>query len=251
MSARPVTIHHLHISQSERIVFLAEELGLDYQLKLYTRAPLLSPPDLSALSHQGSAPVLTSTTPSGKEFNITESNAIAEYLLTVHNPSKKLVLPSDHEDYAQYLFWLHFSNGTLQAAIGRKLSASFFDPVGSNPANAQVAAGIDKALRNMNIRLEATKAYLAGEEFTAADVMTVWCVTNMRQWAPVDLTPYPAILEWLGRIEKREAYRRAMDKCEAQIDWRKSLTSEGPGLFPPLVAMRKKVAQDAKKDSKV
>ncbi|KIV89095.1 hypothetical protein PV10_08700 [Exophiala mesophila] len=251
MSTKPVTIHHLHISQSERIVFLAEELGLDYQLKLYTRAPVLSPPDLRALTHQGSAPVLTSTTPSGKEFNITESNAIAEYLLTVHNPSKKLTLPSDHEDYVQYLFWLHFANGTLQSAMGRKVAASMFDPTGSHPANASVAAGIDKALQNMNNRLTATKAYLAGDEFTAADVMTVWCVTNMRQWTPVDLRPYPAILDWLGRIEKREGYRRAMDKCEGQIDWRKSLTSEGPGLFPALVEIRKKAAQDAKRKSKV
>jgi len=56
-----LTVHHLGKSQSERIVWLCEELGLDYDLKHYVRdaQTMLSPPELKALHPIGSAPVIT------------------------------------------------------------------------------------------------------------------------------------------------------------------------------------------------
>jgi len=54
--------------------------------------------------------------------------------------------------------------------------------------------------------------WLAGEEFTAADIMSVFSLTTMRTFAPIELGAYPNILKWLGRVGEREAYRRAMEK---------------------------------------
>ena len=54
-----LTVHHLRKSQSERIVWLCEELGLDYTLKCYERDPLLAPPEYRALHPIGTAPVIT------------------------------------------------------------------------------------------------------------------------------------------------------------------------------------------------
>jgi glutathione S-transferase len=54
--------------------------------------------------------------------------------------------------------------------------------------------------------------YLAGSEFTAADIISVFSLTTMRAFLPVDLAPYPNILRYLQRIGAREAYQRAMRK---------------------------------------
>lgn len=96
-------------------------------------------------------------------------------------------------------------------------------------------------LAHLDARLRETGAWLAGDEFTAADVLTVWCVTTMRQFVPLDLSPYEGgILAWLGRVAGREAYRRAMEKGDQGLDWRKGMSAEGPGLFPPLKAAMEK-----------
>ncbi|KEF56453.1 uncharacterized protein A1O9_08034 [Exophiala aquamarina CBS 119918] len=237
----PFTIHHLHIGQSERIIWLAEELGLSYTLQLHTRHPIFSPPSLTALTPQGSAPVLASTTPSGTPFVISETNAITEYLLSpLYNPSGHLTVRPGAENYHAYVFWLHFANGTLQPALGRKLTAQGLDPEGLNPRSKATDAGVAKALRHLDARLRETRAWLAGDVFTAADVMTVWCVTTMRQFSPVDLSPYEGVLHWLARVAQREAYQRAMAKGDPELDWRRAMTAEGPGLFPPLLALREK-----------
>jgi len=58
-----LTVHHLQRSQSERIVWLCEELQIPYELKLYQRSPLLSPPELKAISPIGAAPLIDDEDP--------------------------------------------------------------------------------------------------------------------------------------------------------------------------------------------
>ena len=59
--------------------------------------------------------------------------------------------------------------------------------------------------------------YFAGSEFTAADIMTVFSLTTMRTFVPVDLGPYPNVLAYLRRIGGREGYRRAMQKGDPEM----------------------------------
>ena len=56
-----LTVHHLGKSQSERIVWLCEELGIPYDLKRYERVAvtMLAPPEYKALHPLGAAPVIT------------------------------------------------------------------------------------------------------------------------------------------------------------------------------------------------
>jgi glutathione S-transferase len=193
----------------------------------------------------GSAPVLSSSTPSGKEFNISETGAIVEYLLNVHaSPEKRdqLTLKPTDEEYVDYLFWLHWANGSLQPALTSQMMASTFDPAASNPRTQMVVDRVAKNLKALNARLVETGAWLAGEKFTAAECVTVWGVTTMRQFVPVDLTEYKGILAWLGRVGEREAYVKAVEKAEEGYDWKKGLTAAGPGLFPPLLKMMQDMA---------
>jgi glutathione S-transferase len=202
-----LTVHHLGRSQSERIVWLCEELGLDYKLVHYQREPRtrLSPPELRALHPVGSAPVIEDG-----GVLLAESGAIVEYILGKYGAGR-LSFGPEAPEFPVYLYWLHFANGTLQPSIGRVMFLGRLDPPAGHPVVAAVKERLDRHLRHLDGRL-AQAPYLAGETFTAADVMTVFSLTTMRLFYPLDLTPYPAILAYLQRIGERPAYRRAMEK---------------------------------------
>src|ERR1700740_1108880 len=78
-----LTVHHLGRSQSERIVWLCEELGLDYELKRYERAPQLAPPEYKALHPIGTAPVITDG-----DLVLGESGAIIEYIIAKYGAGR-------------------------------------------------------------------------------------------------------------------------------------------------------------------
>jgi len=205
-----LTVHHLGVSQSERIVWLCEELGIPYELKLYQRAPIMAPQDYKALHPMGTAPVITDG-----DVILAESGAVVEYIIatygTEENGGARLALTKDHPDFAQYLYWFHFANGTLQPAFMRVLIGGRIDPAGEHAANRIGRERLALCLSLLDERLGQVP-YLAGAEFTAADIMPVFSLTTMRKYQPWDLAPYPQIRAWLARIGARPAYRRAMEK---------------------------------------
>jgi glutathione S-transferase len=202
-----LTVHHLGRSQSERVVWLCEELGIPYELRRYERDPvtMLAPPEYKALHPLGAAPVITDG-----ELVLAESGAVVEYLRATHGGGR-LAPPAGHPDHPGYLYWLHFANGTLQPAMGRMMVLRRLDLAAEHPVLRAMQGRLDRALGLVEARLGAAD-YLAGAEFTAADVMGVFSLTTMRLFMPVDLAPYPGILDYLRRIGAREAYRRAMAK---------------------------------------
>jgi len=202
-----LTVHHLGRGQSERVVWLCEELGLDYQLVCYDRDPktILAPPALKALHPSGAAPLISDGGPI-----LAESGAIVEYILAKYGEGR-LVVPVSSPGFAEYLHWLHFANGTLQPALGRAMLARRAQLAPDHPVSVWAEGRRERALGYVEKRLESTP-YLAGEAFTAADIMTVFSLTTMRLFVPFDLALYPAIRAYLQRIGAREAYRRAMEK---------------------------------------
>jgi len=116
-----LTVHHLRISQSERIVWLCEELGIDYDLKLYNRDPdtRLAPPELKALHPMEIAPLIEDS-----DTILGESGAIVDYIITKYAPDTNLIPDPDHPDFTDHLYWFHFANATfmtngmMQVAVG-------------------------------------------------------------------------------------------------------------------------------------
>lgn len=208
-----LTVHHLGKSQSERIVWLCEELGIPYALKRYTRRAdnMLSPPELRALHPVGSAPVITDG-----DVLLAESGAIMDYVIARHGGGR-LALPPDHADYPHYLYWLHFANGSLQPAMGRRMLIGRLQLPPEHPMRATMEERLDRQLRMLEARMAAVP-WLAGQEFTAADIMIGFPLTTMRYFAPLDLGPYPGILAYLLRIAARPAYRRAMEKGDPGME---------------------------------
>jgi glutathione S-transferase len=211
-----LVVHHLGISQSDRVVWLCEELAIPYELKRYERDPVtrLAPPEYRALHAFGTAPVITDG-----DLVLGESGAIVDYLLAKHGDGR-LAMSVDHPAFAAYLFWFHFANGSM-------MPSSMIDLV-CHMIGSGAPAGVLDALRQRSDRAFAMveqrlgeSPHLAGAEFTAADLMMMFPLTTMRVFIPRDLTPFPHIRAYLSRIAERPAYRRAMAKAD-------------PGYSPPL-----------------
>ena len=211
-----LTVHHLGKSQSERIVWLCEELGIHYELKIYARDPVtrLAPPEYKALHPLGTAPII-----SDGNVVLAESVAIMEYIFAKYG-SGDLVPAVTAPNFADYVFWFHFANGSLQPNMLRSMSLSRVEAPAEHPASKSAEARRKLVLSLIEERLGLTR-YLAGDAFTAADIVTVFTFTTMRIFLPFDLSPHPNILAYLQRIGTREAYRRAMAKGD-------------PGLAPML-----------------
>jgi glutathione S-transferase len=211
-----ITIHHLGHGQSDRIVWLCEELGLSYALRHYTRDPVtrLAPPDLKALHPLGAAPVIEDD-----GLLLAESAAIVEYLIVKHGNNRFKPGP-EHPDYADFLYWFHFANGNLQPVVMRLMTATRAQLPDGHPVPVAARERLDRVLGHMEARL-GQAPWLAGDAFTAAEIMSVFTFTTMRLFQPFELGAYPHIRAWLARVGERPAYRRALAKSD-------------PGLVPML-----------------
>jgi glutathione S-transferase len=202
-----LTVHHLGKSQSERIVWLCEELAIPYDLKCYTRdsVTMLAPADYKALHPIGAAPIIVDG-----NLVLAESGAVVDYIIAKYGDGR-LALKSGHPDFAHYLYWFHFANGTLQAAMGRNMTLNRVKPAEDNPVLKTNRMRLDRAFDLVDARTKAAE-YLAGSEFTAADIMMGFSLTTMRYFLPYDLSRCPNTVRYLARIGQRPAYRRAMEK---------------------------------------
>ena len=201
-----LTIHHLRISQSERIVWLAEELGLDYELKLYNRDPetRLAPPELKALHPMEIAPLIEDG-----DTMLGESGAIVEYIVGKYAPDTELVPGADHPDFADHLYWFHFANATFMTNGMMQIAV--------NAVGAQMPPPLAKRVTNAWEQIERRLGeadYFGGSQLTTADIMMVFQLTTSRAFNGMTIDHLPNLQAYLKRIGARDAYQRAMDKCE-------------------------------------
>jgi len=201
-----LTIHHLRISQSERIVWLAEELGLDYELKLYLRDPQtrLAPPELKALHPMQIAPVITDC-----DMVLGESGAIVDYIIGKYAPDTDLVPGPDHSDFADHLYWFHFANATFMTNGMMQIAV--------NAAGAQMPPPLMARVTNAWAQIEQRLGeadYFGGAQLTTADIMMVFQLTTSRAFNSMSIDDKPNLKAYLQRIGARAAYQRAMAKCE-------------------------------------
>lgn len=200
-----LTVHHLRLSQSERIVWLCEELGLDYELKIYLRRQdnRLAPDEYKALHPMGVAPVITDG-----ERTLAESGAICDYIDRKYGGARLSPGP-DHPDFADHLFWFHFSNATfmtngMMAIVANALGA---------PLPEFVAGRTAKAWALAEARL-GEAPFFGGSQLTTADIMMGFNLTTARAFNNSSIADYPNIAAYLQRIGARPAYAQAMAKCE-------------------------------------
>jgi glutathione S-transferase len=144
------------------------------------------------------------------DLTLAESGAIVDYIIARYG-NGRLALSYGHPDYAQFLYWLHFANGTLQAAMLRSMTLRRLKLAADDPVMVIATGRLQRAFDLIEARTGEAQ-YFAGDEFTAADIMMGFSLTTMRYFLPYDLAPFPSLRGYLQRIGGRPAYQRAMQK---------------------------------------
>jgi glutathione S-transferase len=201
-----ITIHHLGVSQSDRLVWLMEELELPYELQWYDRGEnFLAPPEYLALHPAGTAPIITDG-----GLVMAESTAIVEYISQRHG-NGRLSVGRESPDYPHYLYWMQFNNN-LQTTLFSKMA---YDSAGGPPdADNLMMTTIlrreDGLYRALEQRLGESE-YLGGPEFSCADIMSLWNLTSLVMFGVRAIDDsMPNTLSYVERVSARPAYQKAM-----------------------------------------
>ncbi len=205
-------IHHLVLSRSDRIVWLAEELGLRYDLVRHVRTPAFrSPESLWSVSPMGKAPVIEDG-----DVTVSESGAIVEYLLDRYGDGR-LRPPTGTREHLAYRHWLHAAEATLALPI--LMDGLCTMTQASSPALSAFIQGEYATVLGYLDRTLGAHPYVAGAEFTGADVMVAWdlhfangsAIPGFATSAPI--ATFPKIADYLARLEARPAFRKAKELC--------------------------------------
>jgi len=199
-----ITIHHLGVSQSDRIVWLMEELDLPYRLKWHKRTEAgLAPNEFLALHPAAMAPVIEDD-----GTVLTESAVIAEYICHRYAGGKLTVGPQE-SNYADYLYWMHLNNNIL----GLFFAKSALGAVGQDSAAERIRSVVRRRegqyFNFLNARL-GVSPYLVGPDFTCADVMVMFPLTSLPLFGGRTIDDLPNVVSYVRRVEARPAYIKAM-----------------------------------------
>ena len=198
-----ITIYHLGVSQSDRIVWLMEELGLPYQLEWYDRGPdRLAPQEYLALHPAAMAPVIRDG-----DLVLAESTAIVQYIAHKYGGGRLTVAPNTPH-YADYLYWLQFNNNMLTGFfIKSALKNAGGHDGGIIGKIAQRRS--DGLLQQMDQHL-ASNAYLAGEDFSLADLMSGFAVTTLPAVSGQSFDGLKNVQLYVQKLMQRAAWKKAM-----------------------------------------
>jgi glutathione S-transferase len=206
-----ITICHLNTSRSERIVWLMEELGLEYRLEFFQREPTgAAPPPMRNIHPLGKAPIIRDG-----DLVLAESAAIVEYIVQRYGGGR-LAVPPQAAEYPRYLYWMHFAEGSLMSLMLIALVLSRIPEAKESPVKKRIDDRVQRMVAFVEQEL-GEGPYFLGKEFTAADVMMTFPFTTMRRYLQYDLAAYPNLAAYLARLETRPAYRKAMSIAGADV----------------------------------
>ena len=197
-----IIVHHLEESRSQRILWLLEELALPYEVKRYERnaQTRLAPPELKAVHPLGKSPVIEID---GKVLG--ESGAIVEYLAEREAGGALAIAPNDPAR-ADYLYWLHFAEGSAMLPMLLKLYVSMLGEAGAPLMQVRIDPEIENHLAHADASLGASNYFVAGR-FTAADIEMSFVLDAA---AGGGLARYPNLARARAANQARPAYRRAL-----------------------------------------
>jgi glutathione S-transferase len=200
-----IIVHHLEESRSQRVLWLMEELGLDYAVKRYPRnaQTRLAPPELKELHPLGKSPVVEKN---GRIY--AESGAIVEYFAEAEAGGKLSAAPGDPAR-AEYLYWLHFAEGSAMLPLLLKLYVGLLGENGAPLMIGRVEPEIANHLSFMNNAMEGKDFFAAGR-FTAADIEMSFVLDAGAGRG--GLENYANLVRVRAGYQSRPAYQRALEK---------------------------------------
>ena len=213
-----IKVHHLNDSRSQRVLWLLEELGLDYEVVRYERdkTTRLAPPALIAIHPLGTSPVIEDG-----DIKVAETGAVVEYLLETYGAGR-LRPVAGTEDARRFTYWLHYAEGSAMPPLLLKLVFSMLPqraprlvkPLVKGIAAKTLTSFVEPQLRTHVGFWEGElgrSEWFAGDQFTAADIMMSFPVEAGADRA-FDPATKPRLKAFLDKIHARPAYRRALER---------------------------------------
>jgi glutathione S-transferase len=199
-----ILVHHLNDSRSQRILWLLEELGAEYEIKHYQRDPQtrLAPPELEAIHPLGKSPIITDGA-----RTVVESGAIVDYLVRRHGDGRLQPAP-ESTLYDQYVQWVHYAEGSAMLPLLLRFYVSRLGDAGA-PLHPRIESELARHLGYFNASLNG-RQFLVGDSLTGADIMMSF-VAELAGLLKL-LPEYPAVDAWLTRMHDRPAYQRALQR---------------------------------------
>ncbi len=212
-----ITLHHLEHSRSQRVLWLLEELEVDYEIYWYGRDPRtnLAPPELRDVHPLGKSPVITDG-----ELTLAESAVIIEYLARTYGDETWAPAPDDPR-YWDFSYWMHYAEGSLMPPLLLKLVFSKVrsdSPFLVRPIAGRIASEVDKAFtdRQLETHFSYLDDYLAGHEWFAGNAISA---ADIQMSFPLEAAVargtvgnrFPNVIDYVQRFQARPAYRRALE----------------------------------------
>ncbi|MDC7681941.1 glutathione S-transferase [Asticcacaulis sp. BYS171W] len=244
-----ITVHHLNNSRSQRVLWLLEELGLEYEVVHYERdARMFAPPELKDIHPLGKSPIVVDG-----EVVVAETGNIVDYILETYgrgqseripksvqrfsesnarsnknsehdsdpNGAGCALVPSDPAVRRQMTYWMHYAEGSAMPLLLLKLVASQIPkrvPFLIRPIAKLISGGLERSMVAPGLTahfafwessLEAT-GWFAGDALTAADIMMSFPLEAAVSRAGAD--SLPNVTAFLARIHGWDAYKRALER---------------------------------------
>jgi len=196
-----------------RVVWMLEELGLDYEIMPFDFMKRYEDPDFVAMNPAGFVPVIHNT-----DDNVTmfESGAILQYLGDKYGKAPLYPQVGD-ANYPAYLQFLHFGEASLAAVLNVTIGSKFFGPP-EEADNFGARLAVDMVVRRTRALVPPLKRhpYIAGDDFTAADISVAYALGMGGFLGYADKLD-PVLQEYLAHVTARPAYKRAAAKAKPAI----------------------------------
>ncbi|SNY93460.1 glutathione S-transferase [Cohaesibacter sp. ES.047] len=218
-----IRVHYLEESRAHRILWLLEELSVEYDVIVYKRTKDFRAPDsLKSVHPLGKSPVIEDG-----DRVLAESGAMIEYLVDTYGSdggSGNTLRPArDTDAYHDYLYWLHYSEGSAMPLVTNKLLFQMLPkkvPVLIRPIASLICKGVTDSLIDPQLVDHVTfwndtlarDGWFAGGQFSAADIAMGFVVEATMDRFAVDGAPNDRIEAYIDAIQARPAYQRALKR---------------------------------------
>lgn len=212
-----IILHHLEHSRSQRVLWLLEELGVEYEIRRYERdrRTSLAPPELREIHPLGKSPVI-----SDGDHVLAESAVIVEYLARTYGNGSWAPLPDD-PTYWDFNYWMHYAEGSLMPPLLLKLvfdKVRTASPLLVRPVAAGISGQVGRTFINPQIRTHfefvdghlAEHEWFAGDSITAADIQMSFPLEAAVARGTIG-DDCPHVVDYVRRVQDRPAYRRALE----------------------------------------
>lgn len=199
-----ITLHHLSNSHSHVVLWLMEELGMDYNLVKHQRNPKTrrSPDTLKAIHPLAKAPTIED-----HGIAMVESTGIIMYILETYGNGQLRPTPNT-ADAMRFYQMLTYIEGSAKAGLITQF-VTMGSGVKDERLDAAIADYIKKPLTFLNDSLDG-QDYLVKSMFTAADIQLTFFEESIEVWGYTD--QYPNLKAHLELMRQRDGYKRAEEK---------------------------------------